>query len=78
VLKLEDKPMKYSPQQLKSHFGQYYLNLQHVCKPHNLAVTCMAIDPSGELLASGVSCDDDMLCCYKLLCSFVSWDRVEI
>ena len=31
------------------------LVLGHVCKPHSKTVTALAVDPSGELLATGVS-----------------------
>lgn len=54
VLRLEEKEKKGSTQH-KSFGSKYTLNLVHVCKPHNQAVTSLAVDPSGKILASGVS-----------------------
>ena len=42
------------------------LVLAHVCKPHTKTVTAFAVDPSGDLLATGVS--DAM----KVHCTYIS------
>ena len=34
---------------------KYHLVLVHACKPHNKAVTSLAINSEGDILASGVS-----------------------
>lgn len=54
VLRLEEKEGK-SHAQRKGHSGKCWLNLLHACKPHNQAITSLAVDPEGKILASGVS-----------------------
>jgi len=52
VLRLEEKVGTSSGRQK----GQkYQLTLLHVCKPHTEAVSCLAVDPEGQMVASGVS-----------------------
>ena len=75
---MDDKPGKFSSQQLKAHFGRYYLHLLLVCKPHNEAVTCMDIDPKGELLASGVSRTTSITCRAVLLTVHLGHARGKI
>ena len=75
---MDDKPGKFSSQQLKAHFGRYYLHLLLVCKPHNEAVTCMDIDPKGELLASGVSRTTSITCRAVLLTVHLGHTRGNI
>ena len=51
---MEEKQGRSSTQH-KGHSGKNWLNLVHACKPHKKAVTAMAVDQEGKLLASGVS-----------------------
>ena len=65
VLQLEEK----AGHQSSRHHGQrYQLNLVHVCKPHTQAVSCLAVDPEGKIVASGVR---GSLVDHTLFCVFV-------
>ena len=53
VVRLEEGRSQLSLRQ--SHTLRYQLVLVHACKPHNKAVTSLAINSEGDILASGVS-----------------------
>ena len=53
VVQLEEGRSQLSLRQ--SHSPKHQLALVHACKPHSKAVTSLAINSEGSILASGVS-----------------------
>ncbi len=68
VLQLEEKTGQ------RHRGGQrYQLTLLHALKPHSQAITCLAVHPHGQIVASGVSVQLAQSIYYTYMYTFCVW-----